>query len=231
MKCLIIDDNAIARTTLRKLAELDTELTIIAECSNAADAYRMIVSQPIDLLFLDIEMPGMSGLELVKSLDKHRPIIIFTTSKKDYAAEAFELNVADYLTKPVMPVRFLQAVERAHEINRSNQTSVKVEGESFIFIRDSNVVRRLQLDDILYAEAMGDYVRLYTPEKLYSIHATLKEVEAKLPAPRFMRVHRSYIVQVSRIDSMEGTTLVINRKLVPVADSYRAVLNKRMGVL
>jgi DNA-binding LytR/AlgR family response regulator len=231
MNCLIIDDNPIARTTLRKLSELVPDLKIIDECASAAEAYRIIISQPIDLLFLDIEMPDMTGLELAKSLENYRPIIIFTTSKKEYAVEAFELNVADYITKPVTPPRFLQATERAQDVYRSRQTTVKVENESFIFIRDSNVIRRIQLDDVLFAEAMGDYVKLYTPDKMYSIHSTLKEVEAKLPIPRFMRVHRSFIVQISRIDSMEGSTLVIHNKLVPVADTYRTTLNKRLSIL
>jgi DNA-binding LytR/AlgR family response regulator len=173
----------------------------------------------------------MTGIELVRSLGSKNPVIIFTTSKKEYAAEAFELNVADYITKPVTPARFLQAIEKAREIFRSKRQEVRIEDDSFLFIRDSNIVRRLKISDILYAEAMGDYVKLYTLEKFYSVHTSLKDVEAKLPESKFLRVHRSFIIQVGKIDTIEGGTLIINRKMVPVADTYRAALNRRLNVL
>jgi DNA-binding LytR/AlgR family response regulator len=231
MNCLVVDDNLIARTTLKQLVKQDKELVLSGECENAIDAYRKIMEEPVDLLLLDIEMEGMTGIELVRSLGNKNPVIIFTTSKKEYAAEAFELNVADYITKPVTPARFLQAVEKAKEIFRSRKQDVKIEGDSFLFIRDSNIVRRLKIEDILYAEAMGDYVKLYTVEKFYSVHTSLKEVEGKLPEAKFLRVHRSFIIQVGKIDTMEGGTLIINKKMVPVADTYRAALNRRLNVL
>nr|WP_295930612.1 LytTR family DNA-binding domain-containing protein [uncultured Dyadobacter sp.] len=231
MNCLVIDDNIIARTTLKQLVKQDRDLVLAGECENAMDAYRKIMDEPVDLLLLDIEMEGMTGIELVKSLGSKNPVIIFTTSKKEYAAEAFELNVADYITKPVTAARFLQAVEKAKEIHRSKRQEVKIEEDAFLFIRDSSIVRRLKIDEILYAEAMGDYVKLYTAEKFYSVHSSLKEVEGKLPDSKFLRVHRSFIVQVGKIDTMEGGTLIINRKMVPVADTYRAALNRRLNIL
>lgn len=231
MNCLVIDDNIIARTTLKQLVKQDRDLVLAGECENAMDAYRKIMDEPVDLLLLDIEMEGMTGIELVRSLGSKNPVIIFTTSKKEYAAEAFELNVADYITKPVTPARFLQAVEKAKEIHRSKKQEVKIEEDAFLFIRDSSIVRRLKIDEILYAEAMGDYVKLYTTEKFYSVHSSLKEVEGKLPDSKFLRVHRSFIVQVGKIDTMEGGTLIINRKMVPVADTYRAALNRRLNIL
>ncbi|WP_221393971.1 LytTR family DNA-binding domain-containing protein [Dyadobacter sp. NIV53] len=231
MNCLIIDDNIIARTTMKQLVRQDKSLTLVGECEDAMAAYQKIMSDPVDLLLLDIEMTGMNGIELVKSLGSKNPIIIFTTSKKDYAAEAFELNVADYITKPVTTVRFLQAIEKAREIFKSKKQEVKVEEDAFIFIRDSNIVRRLRLDEILFAEAMGDYVKLYTTDKFYSVHSSLKEVESKLPDNKFLRVHRSFIIQVGKIDTIEGGTLIINKKMVPVADTYRAALNQRLKIL
>lgn len=231
MKCLIVDDNIIARTILKQLVKRDPGLTLVAECSDAIEAYQKIISEPVDLLLLDIEMEGMSGIELVKSLGNKNLIIIFTTSKKKYAAEAFDLNVADYITKPVNTVRFLQAIEKAKEIFRSKKLQVKVEDDAFLFFRDSNIVRRLRIEEILYVEAMGDYVKLYTSDAFYSIHSSLKEVESKLPDARFLRVHRSFIIQVGKIDTIEGGTLIINRKMVPVADSYRAALNARLKIL
>lgn len=231
MNTLIVDDNKIARTTIKQLASRVNDIKIVGECANAMDAYNLMQQQPVDIILLDIEMPGMTGLELTKNLANKRPIIIFTTSKREYAAEAFELNVADYLVKPVMPARFIQAIEKAREILDSNNENVKMEEDEFVFIRDSNIVRRLRLDDIFLAEAMGDYVKLHTPSKFFAIHTTLKAVEDRLPASKFVRVHRSYIAALNKIDAIRDGALVINGKPVPVADAYRAALNKRMNVL
>ncbi len=231
MNCLIVDDNKIARATLQQLAAQVKDIIISGECATAIDAYNFLQKNSIDILFLDIEMPGMTGLELTKNLGKNSPIIIFTTSKRDYAAEAFELNVADYIVKPVMPARFLQAVDKAREICQSATEEIKMAEDEFIFIRDSNVVRKLKFEDILYAEAMGDYVKLFTPQKFYAVHTTLKSVEERLPSNAFLRVHRSYIIAISKIDMLQDGAIVINNKLIPVADAYRNALNKRINVL
>ncbi|MEO6232521.1 MAG: LytTR family DNA-binding domain-containing protein [Ferruginibacter sp.] len=231
MNVLIVDDNKIARTTMKQLASQVKDITVAGECVNAMDAYNFLLEQPVDLILLDIEMPGMTGLELTRNLGNKKPIIIFTTSKTAYAAEAFDLNVADYIVKPVTPVRFIQAVDKAREILESNTEEVKLNNEEFIFIRDSNIVRRLKLDDILYAEAMGDYVKIYTTQKFYAIHTTLKTVEERLPATDFLRVHRSYIISLKKIDAIQDGDLIINAKPIPVADAFRATLNKRMNVL
>ena len=216
---------------MKQLASQVKDLVVLADFDNAIDAYAFIQQQTVDILLLDIEMPGMTGLELTKNLSRNRPLIIFTTSKKEYAVEAFELNVADYIVKPVTPSRFIQAIERAREIIESNKEDVRIAEDEFIFIRDSNVVRRLKIDDILYAEAMGDYVKLHTPQKFYAIHTTLRAVEERLPSSKFIRVHRSYIASLQKIDTIQDGALVINGKPVPVADAYRAALNKKMNVL
>lgn len=231
MNTIIVDDNRIARTTMKQLASQVKDITLVGEYANAMDAYNLLQELPVDLILLDIEMPGMTGLELTKNLGAKRPVIIFTTSKKEYAAEAFELNVADYIVKPVIPARFIQAIDKAREIIQSNTEEVKINEDEFIFVRDSNIVRRLKLDDILFAEAMGDYVKLYTLQKFYAIHTTLKTVEERLPVSKFIRVHRSYIVALTKIDTIQDGALVINGKPVPVADAYRAALNKRMNIL
>jgi DNA-binding LytR/AlgR family response regulator len=231
MNCLIVDDNKIARTTLKQLVSQVSDLQLTGECTNAMEAYNLLRDQPVDLLLLDIEMPGMTGIELTRNLQANRPVIIFTTSKKEYAAEAFELNVADYIVKPITPARFMQAIDKAREILESNSEQVKLNEDEFIFIRDSNIVRRLKLSDILYAEAMGDYVKLHTAQKFFAIHATMKEVEQRLPSSKFLRVHRSFIAAIDKIDTIQEGALIINGKPVPVADAYRAALNKRMNVL
>ncbi|MES1159812.1 MAG: LytTR family DNA-binding domain-containing protein [Bacteroidota bacterium] len=231
MNALIIDDNKIARTTIKQLAGKVSDLTIVAECHDAIDAYNLLQSSRVDLLLLDIEMPGMSGLDLTRNLANRRPLIIFITSNREYAVDAFNLSVVDYIIKPVTTSRFIQAIDKAREVLDSDREEVKIKEDEFIFIRDSNIVRRLKLSDIFYAEAMGDYVKLVTPEKFYAIHTTLKSVEERLPASLFIRVHRSFLVAVNKIDTMDGGALVINGKSLPVADAYRSALSKRMNIL
>lgn len=230
MNCLIVDDNKLARTAMKQLAGHVAQLQVLGECASAIEAYNLLQKEKVDLLLLDIEMPGMSGLELTRNLGSKGPVIIFTTVKKDYAAEAFELNVADYLIKPVSPARFLQAIDKARELCAGSQRELQGSDRDSVFIRDSGVLKRIQLSDILFLEAMGDYVKLHTPQKFYAIHTTLKAVEEKLPA-RFMRVHRSYIVALDKISSIADGTLLVGQHSVPVADAYRAALNSRIHLL
>lgn len=231
MICLIVDDNKIARATMRQLAGQIKDLDVAGDFASAMEAYNFLQDHKIDLLLLDIEMPGMTGLELTKNIARPYPFIIFTTSKKEYAVEAFELNVVDYVVKPVTPSRFLQAIEKVREIRDTRTEVVKMEPDEFIFIRDSNIIRRLKMDDILYAEAMGDYVKLHLPQKFFAIHTTLKAVEERLPVSKFIRVHRSYIAALGKIDGIQDGALIINGKSVPVADAYRTTLNKRLNIL
>lgn len=230
MKALIVDDNDIARTTLSHLAKQIPNLTIVNEYSNAIEAYNHLQNNHIDLIFLDIEMPEMTGIELTKNLSGKDIIIIFTSSNKEYALEAFELNIADYILKPVMPARFLQAVSKAQSILESKKENVEMTNDEFLFVRDSNITRRLKLDDIFYAEAMGDYVKFYTKEKMFAIHGKMKTAEERLPKDNFIRVHRSYIVSVGKIDTLQDGGIMIDGKFIPVADAYRKALNTRMNV-
>lgn len=231
MDCLIIDDNQISRLTLIQLIALDPSLNLIAECADAKEGLNKILTSSVDLLLLDIEMPGMDGIELAKSLGQKQPMIIFTTSKRDYAVDAFDLKVVDFITKPISPSRFLQSIEKAKEILQQKNSKLSQQADEFIFIRDSNTVRRINVNDILFLEAMGDYVKIQVKDKSYNIHSSLKSVEDKLPRHIFLRVHRSFIINVSKIDTIEGGTLIINGSFVPVSDSFRAALNKRMQIL
>lgn len=231
IRCLIVDDNKLARTTLKQLAGQINDLKVVGEAASAIEAHHQLKENPVDLLLLDVEMDEMTGLELIRNLETIRPVIIFISAKKDYALEAFELNVADYITKPVQPARFVQAVDRAREIIESNEEDIGVNNDEFIFIRDSNIVKRLNFSEILFAEAMGDYVKLHTAKKFYAVHSPLKAVAERLPVSRFIRVHRSYIVAVDKIDSIEQGTLILQGKPVPVADGYRNSLNKRLNIL
>jgi DNA-binding LytR/AlgR family response regulator len=220
-----------ARMAMKQLVGQAKDLQLVKECADALEAYNTINREQVDLLLLDIEMPGMTGFELIKNLGPKKPLIIFSTAKKDYAAEAFELNVVDYLVKPVSPVRFLQSIERANEVFASNREEVKVEEQEFVFIKDNGVLKRINVDDILYLEAMGDYVKVYTAQKFHVLHSTLKSIEEKLPPAKFIRVHRSYIVSLNKIDFIQEGVISIGKSTIPVADTYRSLLNKRLNLL
>ena len=231
MKCLIVDDNKMARMAMKQLVTQVKSLDLVAECPDAMEAYNYLNSKNIDLLLLDIEMPGMTGLELTKKLGIKSPLIIFTTAKTDYAVEAFELNVVDYIVKPVAPARFLQAIEKAKEIWESSRQEGKGHETDFVFVKDNGILKKINVEDILYLEAMGDYVKVYTAQRFHVLHATLKSIEEKLPSNKFIRVHRSYIVSLNKIEFIQEGAITIGKASVPIADTYRTMLNKRLNLL
>lgn len=216
---------------VKQLVTQVPNLELVAECSDASETLSILNSNGIDLLLLDIEMPGMTGIDLIKKLGNTKPLIIFTTAKTDYAVEAFELNVVDYLVKPITLSRLKQAVEKAQETLESNKQEVKVEEQGFVFVKDNGILKRISIDDILFLEAMGDYVKVHTSQKFHVVHATLKSIEEKLPSTKFIRVHRSYIVAINKIDFIQEGTISIGKISIPVADTHKANLNKRLNLL
>jgi DNA-binding LytR/AlgR family response regulator len=220
-----------ARMAMKQLVSQVQPLELVAECSDTMEAYNYLNSGHVDLMFLDIEMPGMTGIELTKKLGNKKSLIIFTTAKTDYAVEAFELNVVDYLVKPVSLSRFLQAVEKAKEAFDSNKQEVKIEAQEFVFVKDNGILKKLNVDDILYLEAMGDYVKVHTAQKFHVLHSTLKSIEEKLPPNKFLRIHRSYIVSLQKIDFIQDGIINIGKANIPVAETYRSALNKRLNLL
>lgn len=231
MRCLIVDDNKMARMAMKQLVSQVKTIELVAECTDAMEAYNYLSNKDIDLLLLDIEMPGMTGLELTKKLGNKSPLIIFTTAKTDYAVEAFELNVVDYLVKPVSPARFLQAVEKTKEILDNNKPGDKGQEQDFVFVKDNGILKKINVDDILYLEAMGDYVKVYTAQRFHVLHSTLKSIEEKLPVSKFIRVHRSYIVSLNKIDFIQDGAITIGKTNVPIADTYKNMLSKRLNLL
>jgi DNA-binding LytR/AlgR family response regulator len=230
MKCLIVDDNKLARMATSELLNQSKLVTLVGECSNGIEAYEFVKSNDVDLVILDIEMPGMSGIEVLKSLPQG-PIVIFSTSKKTYAADVFELNVADYIIKPVSMPRLIQALQKAQTIyNHRNITISKVEHE-FIFLKDKGALRKIKLSDILWIEAMGDYVKIHLPEKWFMLHSTLKSLEEKLPLSKFLKVHRSYIVALDKIDYIEEGVIYINKSPVPLTETYKSILMDRLNLI
>ena len=232
MKCIIVDDNKLARAALKHLVEQVDFLNLKQECENPVDAFNFLKKEPIDLVFLDVEMPDMNGIELIKNLDK-RPIIILITAKKEYAVEAFELNVADYIVKPVTLPRFIAAVSRAKELFESRGDKVEVDAKEieYIFVKNKSIITKIRINEIHYLQALGDYVNIFTADKQYTVHITLSGIEKKLPDDKFYRLHRSYIVALNQIDHIEGETLYINHHPIPIGEQNKQPLLKKINFI
>jgi DNA-binding LytR/AlgR family response regulator len=229
-QCLVVDDNKIASLLLVQLLEQIPEMKISGVCDSATEAAVFLSHNKTDLLFLDIEMPGMTGIELLKSLPE-RPLTILTSANTGYAIEAFELNVVDYIVKPVLLPRLLTAVRRAIELIEQKDVLINKIEQDHIFIKDGKTIRRILFHDIYFMEAKGDYVKIHFADKYYVIHATLKELEEKLSEKKFIRVHRSYIVAIEKIDYIEDNVLFLNTIPVPLSEFYKSRLLSYLNFL
>jgi len=227
MRCLVVDDDAMSRAVMEHFIAQHGGLDLVASCEDAIEASKVLRQEEVDLIFLDVEMPGMSGLELVKSLER-RPSIILVTAKEDYAIEAFDIDVTDYLLKPVSYARFLKAVQR---VERQQDTSEVAEEQEYVFVKTEGRLVKLDLSTVRWIEAEGDYLMIYTQEKKYLVHSTMKGIEKKLPTGAFARVHRSFIVRIDQMDDIADASIVIGRKVVPIGASYKSELLKRLKMI
>jgi DNA-binding LytR/AlgR family response regulator len=233
MKYLIIDDNPMARAVLRQIASSLEGLTLAGECASALDAFNFLQKEPVDLLLLDVEMPEMSGLELLQNLST-RPLVILITSKTEYAAEAFDLNVADYIVKPVTIARFMGAIQKARELWDGRHNTVEQSTEKdYLFVRTDGALIKIRYDEILWVQALVDYVQFVTVSgKKYTVHATMKAVVNHLSDRRFVRSHRSYIVNSDKIDRIEeGAMIVVGKQVIPMSDQYKTGVMERINLL
>lgn len=230
LTCVIIDDNEMNRLTLEHFVELTDSLTLMASLSDSVEALAFLKSNPaVDVLLLDIEMPHLSGLDLVKILPQPQPEVILVTSHRDFAVEAFALRVADYLVKPVEYARFVQAMNlaadrraasKAPPSEPSAEVQVPAQG-SVLFVKVNNKLVRLNFDEVLYIEAMSTYSVIVTPTQKHIVYSSLKALEQRLPFAHFRRVHRSYVVNTHRISFIEDNMLVLGPYEVPVGKSYQ----------
>jgi DNA-binding LytR/AlgR family response regulator len=206
-------------------------LEVVKKCNNAIEAIEMLHQQEIDLVFLDINMPKLSGMDFLKSL-KHRPLVIITTAYAEYAIQGYEMDVVDYLMKPFAFERFLKAVQKAEEIlkNRNmlrhEQKDLEKAEETFIFIKSSKKTYKVNLSEILYIEALGDYVKIFTLDKMIVSYQSLKNIENLLPPKLFPRIHKSFIIALSRIDMIEGNHVKIKDRLIPVGTNFKTEFDK-----
>ncbi|PQJ82017.1 LytR/AlgR family response regulator transcription factor [Polaribacter glomeratus] len=233
MKCIIVDDEKMARVIIKTLAKENEDLTIVEEFSSAIEAMKFLNENKVDLIFLDIHMPGFNGLDFIKSL-KNPPKIILTTSDAKFAIEAFEYDfIIDYLLKPVELSRFKKAVAKAQNKNiqvASSTTKAKDTSNDFYVNIDRRLIK-IDLPSIYLVEAKGDYIHIKTEDKNYIVHSTLKKIEEKLPEELFLKIHRSFIINIKKIIDIEDNSVLIKKDVIPVSRSKRPELMKRLDLL
>ena len=223
IKCVIIDDEPIARKGLRSYIQKIDFLTLTGECENALQLNELLKQQSPDLLFMDIEMPYIKGIDSLSSI-QNPPKIVITSAYEQYALKGYELSVADYLLKPISFERFLKAANKLHEQILKEQECTS---EPYLFIKTDKLLKKININDILFIESMGNYVRIQTPTSKETTCSPLKKLRDFLPENQFMQVHRSYLVQTSKVEAIEGNRLVIGTHKIPIARNlYNDVLTR-----
>ena len=234
MKSIIIDDEEMARAIIGKLSSNNKNLDLIESFSNAIEAIKYLNQNSVDLIFLDIHMPTFTGFDLLQTL-KNPPKVILTTSDKNFAIEAFEYDcIVDYLVKPVTQERFDKAVQKATLFSQTNKVESKAKDTEVINELYVNIDRRLvkiNFATINLIEAKGDYILIKTDSKNYTVHSTMKKIEDKLPDDLFLKVHRSFIINTTKIIDIEDNSVLISNNVIPVSRSNRPELMKRLNLL
>jgi DNA-binding LytR/AlgR family response regulator len=240
LRSLVVDDDAMSRALIEHFIRQHDALEYVGSCESAVDAANKLRAGGQDLVFLDVEMPQMSGLDLLKSLNV-RPQVILVTSKKEYALEAFDVDVTDYLLKPPSYGRFIQAVERAQRRAepepaaapppKENGEEARSDQDDHVFVKTGGRLVKLNLAELLYVEAQGDYMLLHTPSDKYLVHSTMKAMAERLPESDFVRVHRSYVVRLDQIKDIEDRSLVIGRAVIPIGATHKDKLMERLNLI
>ncbi len=224
IQCIIVDDEPIAREILENHLRKVDSIKVVATCKNAVEAFNEINKNNIDLIFLDINMPEISGLSFAKSINKNIKII-FTTAYREYAIDGFDLKAVDYLLKPISFERLLQAVNKFLDENITFHSDKKEElireKSDFIFVRSDRKMIKINFSEVNYIESLGDYLKIHLPNKTIITRETITSIEAKLPKKDFLRIHRSFIVSVNKIESFTNEFVEINNKAIPISRSYK----------
>ena len=238
MKCIIIDDEAAARLIIEQLCSKVKDLEVVEKFPNAIQAMKYLNQHEVDLIFLDIHMPDFNGFDFVQTL-KNPPNIILTTSDPKFAIEAFEYDcIIDYIVKPITAERFDKAVQKASTMKpkevpapSSSSESSNDDETSQLYINIDRRLIKIDMPTIYLIEAKGDYILIKTEEKNYTVHSTLKKIEEKLPDSLFLKVHRSYIINLKKIVDIEDNSVLIKRDVIPVSRSNRPELMRRLNLL
>ena len=220
MTCLIADDNELALITLKNLVSQVPELELVSICRDSMEAFEYLKSNTVDLAILDVEMPGMTGVELIKAL-QNKPAVILSTANPQYAADAFDLDVVDYIIKPVSLPRLLKSVEKAKKfVKNDTRKQEDKPAPGTLFIKEKGVLKKLNLLDAYYVEAMGDYVKVHFEDKWEIVNSTVKDMEEKY-GHIFIRTHRSYLAQLKKIEKIDDGAVYAGKFKVPLTESFR----------
>ncbi|ANH60757.1 Transcriptional regulatory protein YpdB [Dokdonia donghaensis DSW-1] len=239
LNCIIVDDETAARTIVSHLCNQVDNLTVVDDFPNAMQAIKFLNKNEVDLIFLDIHMPDFTGFDFIDSL-KNPPKIVLTTSDRDFAIEAFEYDcIVDYLVKPITLPRFLKAMQKVESFKAPVvqkaapvvQEVKQEESEKEMYVNIDRRLIKIVFDNIFLIEAKGDYVLIKTEGKNYTVHSTLKKIEEKLPDSLFLKVHRSYIINIKKIVDIEDNSVLIARDVIPISRSNRPELIKRLNLL
>ncbi len=225
--CVIVDDEPIAREIIAAFIEKTPSLKLIKVCNNAIEAINFIENNQVDLFFLDINMPEINGLSLAKIIG-NKSKIIFTTAYRDYAVDGFNLNVIDYLLKPIAFERFFEAIEKVNSTFKPSETEKNnTTSKNFIFVRSERKMVKINFDEILYIESLGDYLKVFLQDQTVITRETMNNINNKLPLNKFIRIHRSYIVSLIEISSYTNEHIELKNKALPISRSYKeSVLQK-----
>ncbi len=231
VKCLITDDEPVAREIIKSFVEKIPDLELIGECKNVSETLEILDKEDIQLLFLDINMPEISGLTLAKSIQS-KTKIIFTTAYREYAIEGFDLQVVDYLLKPISFDRFFKAVRQFFDLYMSkenvNEVMTPTKKEEFIFVRSERKMVKINFDDIVYIESLSDYIKMHLKDQVVVTRETINNIESKLPKDYFLRTHRSFIVSIGQITSFTSEFIELGKKAIPISRSYKENVLKRL---
>ena len=227
MNCIIVDDDRFSQTVIKKLVRKTSSLNLVAVCDTAVKAIDILKDEAIDLILLDILMPEMSGFEFLESL-KEPPQIIIISGEKDFALDAYDYQVTDFLAKPVKLPRFLQAIDRASEIYKQQQSGKL---NQWLFVKDEGILHKIDISTILAIEAMADYVSIYTDDQKYIAHSTMHNILSMLPEEEFIRIHRSHIISMKKLEVIEGKTAILGDHLVPIGTTYYSRLMNNLNVV
>lgn len=227
LTCVIVEDLQVAADYTKKCCEKSGMVDVKEHFTNVKEALEFLNQNSVDLLFLDVEMPGATGFDLLDQL-AYVPTVILTTSKPEYAFDAFEYNVTDFLKKPFTYQRFLEALQKVTAQRESSSATVS---DDHIFIKTDGKLVRLNNEDILFIESMGDYVKFVTTDKKYITHNTIKNLEEKINRESFMKVHRSYIINISKIDDIRENDLYIKGNEIPVSKAHKPEVLKRLNII
>lgn len=221
LRCIIVDDEPVARKILQEFTEQVPYLELAGKFENALKAETFLQDNRVDIMFLDIEMPKLTGLQYLKAHNV-QPLVILTTAFPQYALEGYELDVIDYLLKPIAFTRFLKAVQKAREFAElKNNATPQDDNASFIFVRSDKRIEKVELEDILYVESLGNYVTICTEHKKIIAYLTLKSIESQLPSAQFIKIHQSFVVSLSRISAIEGNQVLLKNTSLPISRNYR----------